>query len=93
MKILCELWNNDISFNDFKYDNSDKFVIVSNTFGKFTPYARYEEHKAFDVSIKHYTAGINFKPIFETTFKLEYLMYDYKSYDINGVVATAIYSF
>ncbi len=92
-KVSAEWWKNDISFADVTYDNSDKFVVVSNTFGKFTPYARYESHRSFNIDINRYTAGINFKPIFETTFKLEYLMYDYKSYDIDGVVATAIYSF
>ncbi len=93
LKILGEIWNNNISFGDNDYNNTDKFIIISNTFGRFTPYVRYESHNMFNVSIERYTAGVNFKPIFETTFKLEYLMYDYKSYDVNGIVATAIYSF
>ncbi len=93
LQVIGELWNNDVSFATEERNISDKFVIISNTFGKFTPYTRYEAHKMFGTDIKRYTAGVNFKPIFETTFKLEYLFYDYQSYDINGIVATAIYSF
>nr|WP_321454004.1 hypothetical protein [uncultured Carboxylicivirga sp.] len=93
LNVVAEWWDNDMTIMDQTYDTSDALVIVSNTFNKVTPYIRYENHDAFDSNIERYAGGINYKPIFETTLKLEYLHYDYHDYDLNGVVLAVIYSF
>ncbi|MCW3787298.1 hypothetical protein [Plebeiibacterium sediminum] len=93
LNVVAEWWDNDMTIMGETYDTSDGFVIVSNTFNKLTPYVRYEQHTAFGSDIIRYAAGVNYKPIFETTLKLEYLHYDYNDYDLNGLVASVIYSF
>lgn len=99
LQLLGEFWRNDMDFTnntllierEYKIDGS--FIELSNNFGKLTPYVRYEYHDAAGLEFKRYTTGITYKPIFETTFKLEYLFYDHEATDINGFVASVIYSF
>lgn len=99
LQLLGELWRNDMKFtNDVlmieqEHKAEGSFIELSNNFGKLTPYVRYEYHDAAGLEFKRYTTGVNYKPIFETTFKLEYLFYDHDAADINGFVASVIYSF
>jgi hypothetical protein len=103
VQVEGEYWNNNVNTGKNKLTNEGAFVTVSNTFGKFTPYARFEylktpftrleDQTATSLKYNRYTAGLNFKPTFETTFKLEYLYYKYNSKDLGGLVATVIYSF
>jgi len=69
------------------------FVQASQRFDQITPYVRYEYQHTNDIKYKRYSAGINYKPSFTRTVKLEYMLYDHESGNINGVVATLIYSF
>ena len=98
LQLLGEVWKSDNIFTSDvtsrQYEHVDgSFFELSNNFGKLIPYVRYEEHDAAEIIYERYTAGINYKPIFETTFKLEYMYYDHKSTELSGFVASAIYSF
>lgn len=103
VQIIGEYWNNNLTLGGNKYKNNGAFVTLSNTFGKFTPYARFEylktpythlgETNTSGITYNRYTAGLNYKPTFETTFKLEYMYYKYKTQDLGGIVASVIYSF
>jgi len=70
-----------------------RFVQLSHRIDKFTPYARYEFQHTSDAKYKRYSAGVNYKPSFTRTVKLEYLRYDHESGNINGLIASLIYSF
>ena len=97
-------WKNDpILFN---YEGDDiplstggdvalegSFVELSHRLNKFTPYLRYEDQLTIDVEYTRYTIGVNYKPSFTQTVKLEYLLYDHESGQVNGLVGTLIYSF
>ena len=74
-------------------DLEGSFIEVSHRINKFTPYVRYEDQLTDDIEYSRFTAGINYKPSFERTLKLEYLMYDHTSGTVNGFVGTLIYSF
>jgi hypothetical protein len=105
VKLIGEYWKTTAAMNlfgmnlDLTYKGA--FAELSNTFGKITPYLRYEYHEipgnkagiAYGQDYYRYTGGINYKPQFETTFKLEYLYYKYESLDLSGIVATFIFSF
>ncbi|PZX20084.1 hypothetical protein LX69_00536 [Breznakibacter xylanolyticus] len=99
LQLLGEVWKNEMNFKNeaFNLDNdynvNCSFIEVSNNFGKLIPYVRFEYHDAAGVEYNRYTTGINYKPIFETTLKLEYLYYQHDIKDINGFVASVIYSF
>ena len=69
------------------------FVELSHRLNKFTPYLRYEDQLTIDVEYTRYTIGVNYKPSFTQTVKLEYLLYDHESGQVNGLVGTLIYSF
>ncbi len=69
------------------------FVQISQKVNKFTPYARYEFQHTNDIKFRRYSAGLNFKPGFTKTIKLEYVHYNHDSSNINGIVAAVIYSF
>ncbi|WP_428235663.1 hypothetical protein [Gracilimonas sp.] len=70
-----------------------RFIQLSHRIDKFIPYARYEFQHTSDAKYKRYSAGINYKPSFTRTVKLEYVHYEHKSGNINGLVAALIYSF
>jgi hypothetical protein len=96
LQLLSEVWHSTVKIpvvgvGDLFYDGG--FVELSNTFNKITPYARFEYHDAAGMKFNRYTAGINYKPIFETTMKLEYVNYDHDITDLSGIVATLIFSF
>ena len=74
-------------------DLEGTFVQASHRFDQITPYARYEYQLTNDIKYRRYSAGVNYKPSFTRTVKLEYVRYDHESGDINGVVAALIYSF
>jgi hypothetical protein len=101
LRLIGEYWktNVDMDFLGFPLEMTYKgaFAELSNTFGKFTPYVRYEYHDIpqgyANLDYYRYTGGINYKPMFETTLKLEYLYYKYQSLNLGGIVATLIYSF
>jgi len=92
-KIIAELWKGDLSTGGIDKDLEGAFVELSHNIDKITPYTRYEVKSTDDVKYERYTAGVMYKPMFETTFKLEYLMYEQEVEDIQGVVASFIYSF
>ncbi len=92
-RIVGEIWNADNTIHDKDIDLNGAFVEVSQEISKVTPYVRYEDQTTNDISFKRYTAGMMFKPTFETTFKLEYLKYDHKVEDVDGLVLSLIYSF
>jgi hypothetical protein len=101
LKLIGEYWKTTASMDFFGTDlelvYKGAFAELSNTFGKITPYIRYEFHEIPNNTALQdyyrYTGGINYKPQFETTFKLEYLYYKYESHDLGGIVTTFIYSF
>lgn len=70
-----------------------RFIQLSQRINRFIPYIRYEFQHTSDAKYKRYSAGLNFKPSFTRTVKLEYMRYDHESGNINGVVASLIYSF
>jgi hypothetical protein len=103
LRLLAEAWKTNVkekNLNLFDADFFSHFVELSNSFGNITPYLRYEHEDAVKslspVRYNRYSAGINYKPTFETTIKLEALMY-HKTYGesekLPGVVASVIYSF
>jgi len=101
LKLIGEYWQTTVSFSfaggTFESKYKGGFAELSNNFGKITPYVRYEYRSVpvfpDDIDYSRYTVGINYKPIFETTIKLEYLYYKYQELDQSGLVATLIYSF
>tara|TARA_R100000005_G_C4999467_1_gene206222 strand:- start:1863 stop:2990 length:1128 start_codon:yes stop_codon:yes gene_type:complete len=70
-----------------------RFIQASHRIDKITPYVRYEFQHTSDAKYKRYSAGVNYKPSFTQTVKLEYVRYDHDSGNINGLVAALIYSF
>ncbi|NGP87846.1 hypothetical protein [Fodinibius halophilus] len=92
-KLVGEYWYSDLKIDGSDTDLEGGFVELNHRINKVTPYIRYEDQKTADVDYKRYTAGINYKPSFRKTFKLEYLRYDHSSDPINGFVGTLIYSF
>jgi hypothetical protein len=92
-KLVGEYWNADLKSNGNDVDLKGSFVELSQGFDKVTPYVRYENQETDDIDYSRFTAGINYKPSFTRTLKLEYMLYDHKSGNINGVIATLIYSF
>jgi hypothetical protein len=101
-QLLAEYWKTDLSMvfygTPLELTYKGAFVELSNSFGKITPYVRYEYHSVPSMTPENtnyyrYTGGINYKPIFETTLKLEYMYYKYQSLNLSGLVATLIYSF
>lgn len=99
LQLLAEGWHSDVKIFEATEIYEGGFAELSNTFNKITPYARYEYHYAPammgapSIMFNRYTAGINYKPIFETTMKLEYVRYEHEVTDLNGIVATLIFSF
>lgn len=121
VQLLGEYWDTKTKFTidmlgDMEMEYKGSFAELSSTMGKFTPYGRIEYHEVpvfspvvFTNPTKYYryTGGINYKPIFDITLKLEYMYYKYSAYtldnitfiqtkhnlDLNGFVATIIYRF
>lgn len=93
LALSSEYWQNKLTAKSFDSTLKGIYTELSNTFGKITPYVRYEFQESLDIDYKRYTAGLNYKPAFETTFKLEYLHYDCQTIDLDGLVAAFIYSF
>jgi len=108
LQLLGEFWQSDLDFSNSSLNIKESsllkgtFVELSNSFGKLIPYARYEFHDGLDLKYERYTAGINYRPTFETCFKLEYLYYTHPEEssiggedesDLDGFVATIIFSF
>lgn len=108
LQLLSELWQSDLQYENsaigFKESTLLKgyFVELSNAFGKLTPYARYEFHDGMDLKYDRYTAGVNYRPSFETCLKFEYVYYTHPDEsniggadepDLSGIVATVVYSF
>ena len=95
-----EQWFGKLSaVNEPSQDISGGFYELNGTFGNFTPYLQFERHLMYDLHYSRYVAGLNFKPTFETTFKLEYFNFafdgneDLAKYSMNGLIASIIYSF
>lgn len=117
LQLLGEYWNTKTSFKidqlgEMEQKYKGAFAELSNTMGKITPYGRIEFHEApafflNPTNYYRYTAGLNYKPIFEITLKLEYMYYKYTAYtldyatflqtkhdlNLSGLVATVIYKF
>ncbi len=107
-KVVSELWKGELEVDPLVFafqgnaipltqggdvDLEGSFVELSHRIEKFTPYVRYEDQLTDDIEYSRFTLGINYKPSFERTYKVEYMKYSHDSGDINGVVATLIYSF
>lgn len=107
-KLVGELWRGNLDIDPIvislqgnvipltqggDVDLEGSFVELSHRVNKFTPYARYEKQETDDIKYYRYTAGINYKPSFERTVKIEYMWYDHSSGAINGLIGTLIYSF
>jgi|GEM_PF-1144383 len=99
-KIVGEYWTGDLGvYNEtIGLENDDvdlegSFVELSHRINKVTPYVRYEDQATDDIDYSRITAGINYKPSFTRTFKLEYMQYDHDGESINGLIASLIYSF
>lgn len=93
LQLLGEAWHSNVGIFGTTYEYDGGFAELSNTFNKITPYARFEYHDAAGMKFNRYTAGISYRPIFETTMKLEYMRYEHDVTDLNGIVATLIFSF
>jgi hypothetical protein len=92
LQLSGESWNSNFDWgNGSSTKVKESFIDLSNSFGKFTPYAKYEWNMLFGGNISRYIVGLNFKPIFETTFKLEWFAYNKEN--INGMLFAAVYSF
>ena len=85
--------NPTVLSNGGDVDLEGTFAQIAHRVDKFTPYARYEFQHTNDIKFRRYSAGVNYKPSFTRTVKLEYVRYDHDSGDINGLVAALIYSF
>lgn len=94
-KLAGEAWIADLrlSVMDEKFDYNGYYAELSHSINKLTPYVRYEDQTAGDIDYSRITGGLNYKPSFETTFKLEYLTYQQDAGDVNGLVGAFIYSF
>lgn len=92
-RIIGEIWNGDMVVDDDNIELNGSFIELSHALNKVTPYARFEAQKTNDIDFNRYTIGVAYKPIFETTFKLEYLNYQHDVQDINGLVLAFTYSF
>jgi hypothetical protein len=109
LKLIAEYWQYKMEMEGFtmvdQKPTKTTFAELSNTFGKtmqIIPYVRYEIYKTGSSTrasgdINRFTIGINFKPNFETSFKLEYLYYknetDSETDKLNGIVGNLTYSF
>lgn len=93
LALTSEYWQNKLTAKSYNLTLKGLYTELSYAIGKVTPYGRYEFQESLDIDYKRYTVGINYKPVFETTFKLEYLHYDCKTVDLDGFVAAFIYSF
>lgn len=99
-KIVGEYWASDlgvynetIGLSDDNVDLDGSFIELSHRIDKITPYVRYEDQITDDIEYSRFTVGLNYKPSFTRTLKLEYMLYDHSSGNINGLVASLIYSF
>ncbi|MCU4163731.1 hypothetical protein [Carboxylicivirga caseinilyticus] len=92
-RIIGELWNGDMTIDQDNIDLQGSFIEVSQMINKVTPYARFEAQTTNDIDFNRYTIGASYKPIFEATFKLEYINYQHDAQNINGLVFAFIYSF
>jgi hypothetical protein len=95
-----EHWIGELAaINEPSEDISGGFYELKGTFGKFTPYVQYERHLMYDLHYSRYVAGINIKPTFESTIKLEYFHFSFdgndelEKYSMNGALLSLIYSF
>jgi hypothetical protein len=95
-----EHWIGNLSaVNEPSENISGGFYELNGKFGNFTPYIQYERHLMYDLHYSRYVGGLNLKPSFETTFKLEYFHFvfdgndDLGKYQMDGVMASFIYSF
>ncbi|MGQ1948680.1 hypothetical protein ACT3CD_16435 [Geofilum sp. OHC36d9] len=87
------IWNSDLTINDIYIDHKGAFIELNHALGKVTPYVRYEDQTSFYVEFQRYTGGLMYKPNFETTVKCEYLHYEQEVQNLDGFVASLIYSF
>ena len=87
------IWKSDLTINDKYIDHEGAFVELNHSLGKITPYVRYEDQTSFYVEFQRYTGGMMYKPNFETTVKCEYLHYEQDVQNLDGFVASLIYSF
>ena len=102
VKLIGEAWIVTIHDQDnFNLgDRNGLFVELSNSFGNFTPYFKYElRHVQKNpyaggqviTDFTRYIAGLNYKPNFEITLKLEYFAYN--KYQLNGILMAVNFAF
>jgi hypothetical protein len=93
-KLIGEGWKAHISTPTADFPDYDSYYAeLSHRVDKITPYLRYENQTAGSLEYARITAGVNYKPSFETTVKAEYLGYLNETDDIHGAVVAFIYSF
>lgn len=95
LQISGEKWYGEIDFGQATpiAEVPSTFIEISNSFGKLTPFIDYEEHCGNGQTYSRYKAGLNYKPIFETTFKIEYLHYIQGKNLVDGIAVAMVYSF
>jgi hypothetical protein len=94
LQLIGETWYTTVEASKYHIKSKYKgtFAELSYSLNKLIPYARFENEDIPSLNYKRYTAGINYKPSYETAIKLEYMLYE-KSPNLHGVVASVIYSF
>lgn len=95
-KLTGEIWRAKLEVPNFPLELNDYngyYAMLSHRINKVTPYVRYEDQSVLDIEYSRFTGGLNYKPSFETTFKLEYLLYQHDVADVNGLVGAFIFSF
>lgn len=83
----------DDNVNFLTYDNKFYYAEMAYRIGNISPFLKFEDIQARK-DFSRMTAGINYRPFFETTFKVEYHRYlqDYvDNFDV--LMFSAIYSF
>lgn len=98
LTLSSEYWMTEYRGKDstttLEYDSKGAFCELNYSMNKLTPYARFEyENTSNSIAFNRYSFGINYKPVFETTLKLEYMHYTDGSINLDGIVGSVIYSF
>lgn len=105
LTIPSEYWTTIISPDDTDFESLSFFGYygeLTYSFGKITPFIKYEfikhdmniiQQANLELDIKRSTIGINYRPIFETMFKLEYHRYITTLLDFDAVLFSLVYSF
>ncbi len=98
LHIKAATWFGNETPNDTEHFDTYNFIFyygeIAYTINTITPYSKIEIVKGRLKDWQRFTLGINYRPIFETTFKIEYHRY-FQEYidDFNIFQIAIIYSF